>query len=78
MPFNNDLQLVSLSGNIIEIFQCNDCRCARVLINPAFLNIDLSSQDDFRLGDELNVYCQLEVVEVGAKEPNQGIDNPSG
>jgi hypothetical protein len=62
-----NMQRINLSGNVIEIYQCESHFCAKVLFQPDYLEINIDKNKDLHLGDRVEIDALLEVKKI---EPN--------
>lgn len=64
MIHKTNLQHIVLKGNVIEI--CNDTEqpCLKILFKPECIQANLKNVEDFYLGDDVNVYCDIEIKDV--------------
>jgi len=53
-----------LSGNIIEIFDCDDQVCSKVLFKPGYIKINLKDLEEVHLGDEVEIECEIKVLKT--------------
>jgi hypothetical protein len=60
----NKNQSMVFSGNVIEIYNNHDLRCLKILFKPECIQTNIKSLDDFHLGDDVDVYCDIKVKEV--------------
>lgn len=58
------VQHIVLNGNVIEI--CNDAEqpCLKILFKPECIQTNLKNVEEFHLGDDVNVYCKIEIKDV--------------
>ena len=60
----NDIQHLVFSGNIIEIFNDNTQDRLKILFKPECIQTDVNRREEFRLGDNVDVYCALQIKAV--------------
>jgi hypothetical protein len=63
MPENRGQQVV-LSGNVIELFNCDDVLCAKVLMKPDYLEINIDTLGEFHLGDQIDIFADLKISKI--------------
>ncbi len=64
MILKKETQKVVFSGNIVEIYNCKDGYCAKLLFRPGYMKIKLDNSQDLHLGDELEVECDVKVLKT--------------
>lgn len=52
---NISLQHISFDGTIIELFEENDQKCAKILINTGCIELPIQSSNEYHLGDILKI-----------------------
>lgn len=64
MSIDRCTQHVKLLGNILEIFHCEDQVCAKILIRPEYLDVNINNLAGLHLGDHVEVNGILEISNV--------------
>ena len=64
MPPELTKKKLRLSGNILEIFDCGDQLCAKILFRPDYLEINIDDLKDLHLGDQIEIDCTLEICRI--------------
>ncbi|MCB0283029.1 MAG: hypothetical protein H6627_00240 [Calditrichae bacterium] len=65
-------QKITFSGNVVEIRDCKDGNCLKILLKPEYLNIHMNSSSEIHLGDQLEINCEVKIVST---VPSIGIAN---
>lgn len=60
----HEKQPVSFSGNVIEIVDCDDYLCAKILLKPEYLEIYIDALEDIHLGDQIQITGDLAISKI--------------
>ena len=59
-----ETQKIVFSGNVVEIYNCKDSYCAKILFRPGYMNLKIEDSQDFHLGDELELECEVKILKA--------------
>lgn len=65
-------QNVTFSGNVVEIRDCKNGHCLKILLKPDYFNINLKNNCDIHLGDQLEINCEVKILST---VPSIGVVN---
>jgi len=55
---------LTLSGNILEIYDCEGQVCAKILFRPDYLEINIDELKDLHLGDQIEVEGSFKISRI--------------
>lgn len=64
MKTQKDILNVTFSGNVVEIHDCNDGACAKVLLHPGYFNVNINDMQEMHLGDQLEIDCEVKIIKM--------------